>query len=755
MQFVTLTLGQGSLTEGFAFVAVEIVTEKLTIKRSASLPAAPDLVELYQQWRALYIELHSNLGFPFRIGIRSDLAEINNVSIIDFQHIDEKLCKQFHQWINAEFDRIVRPLLVNLSPDREIRILIQTDDSDVRRLPWSRWDLFQDFEQAEYALTPPVFSFLKKQKTVARIRILVILGYFEGSLESEQQALQRLAIEFSDVDVEVLQEPSLTEVQEKLNADSWQLFFFAGHSYTDRKTGIGNILINQDRSIKIGQLSADLDRASKQGLQLAIFNSCDGLGIVQELERLNVQIPQVVFMREPVPNEVARRFLTYFLQEFIQVKGYKKGQSLHLAVRKARERLKAIELKFPLESVGEPRFISASELPAIWHNLDAELNFKISLRKFLVQLIPQLWSAQQYRKYRFGFIVVVTVICIVLFGIARSWFFIGVPGIQAGIFNHGGSTVWVKIRQDIEPQIQNAFPNMQLRYKNPPSALGSPASGQGITMLLRNQLAFSQSSRALKLDELNEAKLRGFELQEVPIAIDGIAVIVNPELNIEGLTIDQLYQIYNGKIRNWRQLGGPDRQIQPYLKPEQTLPSASSYRTPPCGTYSQCISTTTEAVRAIATDRAGIFWSSASLLLKQCSVKTISLGLNPNDLVPPFKPNLSYPGYCDAIDPVNTEAFIQGKYPLTRRLRVIFREDGSIDQKAGEAYANLLLTPQGQYLLEKSGFAPLQPVKGLSSLLFRFWDKMRSQPALKKFKVHDRVGIFVCVAFNNGVEASF
>ena len=241
-------------------------------------------------------------------------------------------------------------------------------------------------------------------------------------------------------------------------------------------------------------------------------------------------------------------------------------------------------------------------------------------------------------------------------------------------------------------------------------------------MLLHNQLAFAQSSRALKIDELNEAKLRGFELQEVPVAIDGIAVIVNPDLNIQGLTVDQLYQIYNGKIRNWQQIGGPDLPIQPYLKPNQTLPSVSRYRTPPCGIYSQCIAITTEAVRAVSTDKRGIFWSSASLLLKQCSVKTISLGLKPKHLVPPFKPSLAYPSYCHAVDPVNTDAFLKGKYPLTRRLRVIVREDGSIDQKAGEAYANLLLTPQGQYLLEKAGFAPLRPVRGFKSWLFRFWD---------------------------------
>jgi len=53
-----------------------------------------------------------------------------------------------------------------------------------------------------------------------------------------------------------------------------------------------------------------------------------------------------------------------------------------------------------------------------------------------------------------------------------------------------------------------------------------------------------------------------------PIAIDGLAVAVNPNLNISGLTIDQLKSIYTGKTTNWKQLGGPNVTIA-YSRPNE------------------------------------------------------------------------------------------------------------------------------------------------------------------------------------------
>ncbi len=75
---------------------------------------------------------------------------------------------------------------------------------------------------------------------------------------------------------------------------------------------------------------------------MAIFNCCDGLGLARQLSDL--QMPQVIVMREPVPDKVAQEFLKYFLAAFAN------DQLLYLAVRHARERLQGIENEFPCAS---------------------------------------------------------------------------------------------------------------------------------------------------------------------------------------------------------------------------------------------------------------------------------------------------------------------------------------------------------------------------------------------------------------------
>ncbi len=71
-------------------------------------------------------------------------------------------------------------------------------------------------------------------------------------------------------------------------------------------------------------------------------------------------------------------------------------------------------------------------------------------------------------------------------------------------------------------------------------------------MLIDNQLAFSQSSRSVKAEENAEARQKEFSLKKIPVGIDAIAIAVNHNLNIPGLTVAQLKNIYTGKITNYR-----------------------------------------------------------------------------------------------------------------------------------------------------------------------------------------------------------
>lgn len=94
-------------------------------------------------------------------------------------------------------------------------------------------------------------------------------------------------------------------------------------------------------------------------MKLAIFNSCDGLGLAHGLEKLN--LPTTIVMREPVANRVAEEFFNYFLQGFAF-----EEKTLYISVQQARRRLQGLEDDFPGASWLPVIFINPAEEPPTW-----------------------------------------------------------------------------------------------------------------------------------------------------------------------------------------------------------------------------------------------------------------------------------------------------------------------------------------------------------------------------------------------------
>jgi phosphate transport system substrate-binding protein len=290
--------------------------------------------------------------------------------------------------------------------------------------------------------------------------------------------------------------------------------------------------------------------------------------------------------------------------------------------------------------------------------------------------------------------------------------FASVKEVPSGLFSYGGSTTWAPIRKEADSAIQNALPKFQLRYTNPTT--GNPGSGTGINMLLKNQLAFSQSSRAVKDQEYQKAQQRGFKLQEIPVAIDGIAIAANPNLNIPGLTLAQLKDIFTGKITNWQEVGGENLGIKPYSRSlaeggtveffvENVLESEKF------GRDIEFVGNTTEALRKVAKNKGGIYYASAPEVVAQCGIKPLPIGRTSGKLVPPYKEPYVQSSNCpQQRNQLNAEAFKSGEYPITRRLFVVVKKNGQIDEQAGETYAKLLLTDQGQKLISQAGFVRIR-----------------------------------------------
>jgi phosphate transport system substrate-binding protein len=86
-------------------------------------------------------------------------------------------------------------------------------------------------------------------------------------------------------------------------------------------------------------------------------------------------------------------------------------------------------------------------------------------------------------------------------------------------------------------------------------------SGTGIAALINGTVDLANASRQIKDEEVAEAQSKGVNPLEYIIARDAIAVIVNPENPVRELTLQQIADIYSGKLTNWSEVGGEDRPI--------------------------------------------------------------------------------------------------------------------------------------------------------------------------------------------------
>ncbi|MEM6597017.1 MAG: CHASE2 domain-containing protein [Cyanobacteria bacterium P01_C01_bin.69] len=371
---IILNLGSGSLTEGCQTIVGEVWSSQpnsnlpnsdlpnsnlpnsdihgrtnspptCSVRFTGQLPAAPELAVSLEQWQQLYYANHKN------IALRIKLLQEGGISYSDerFRKLCLTVSKQLNQWLDTptfrEVDRILRR---ELARSNKAQIILETRDTQLQKLPWHLWTIFAEYPSAALSFSTGNWQAISSQPiTLEQANILVTLGHDHGlDLTADLKALNHLSDEAS---LTVLKTPRLNQLHEKLwQPQGWDIFFFAGHSKTQEAIGV--IDLNEQESLTIDQLKHTLSKAIEQGLKIAIFNSCDGLGLVQQLSEL--QIPYIIVMREAVPDEVAHQFVHYLLYAFAA------GAPFHLAFREARQRLAGLDNDIP----------GASWLPIIWQN---------------------------------------------------------------------------------------------------------------------------------------------------------------------------------------------------------------------------------------------------------------------------------------------------------------------------------------------------------------------------------------------------
>lgn len=246
-----------------------------------------------------------------------------------------------------------------------------------------------------------------------------------------------------------------------------------------------------------------------------------------------------------------------------------------------------------------------------------------------------------------------------------------------------GSVTMVALMKQLQLAYTQVNPSLPTTYGVPD---GKPnGTNVGIQNLIKGEVWMSASSRPLKSAEISAG------LQSVPIARDAIAVVVGVNNPYTGsLTLDQLKQIFQGKITNWAEVGGADAPIRVINR------SANS------GTYSFFqdvvllgqpfaanggnVTTiqqdeTTPLLRALGND--GITYSTVQQVENQRTVRIVAI---------------------DGSSPGDREAVRAGNYPISRVLYLVVKQQTS---PAAKQLIEMTLSPQGQQIVERVGFIPL------------------------------------------------
>lgn len=122
---------------------------------------------------------------------------------------------------------------------------------------------------------------------------------------------------------------------------------------------------------------------------------------------------------------------------------------------------------------------------------------------------------------------------------------------KGGTVNTDGSTSMADVMGALTEAFQKKEPNITVNYSG-------TGSGSGISGVLDGTCDIGLSSRELKPEEEDQGAVANV------VALDGVAVVVNPKNKVTDLTTEQIADIFTGKISNWSELGGADAEIAVY-----------------------------------------------------------------------------------------------------------------------------------------------------------------------------------------------
>ena len=240
---------------------------------------------------------------------------------------------------------------------------------------------------------------------------------------------------------------------------------------------------------------------------------------------------------------------------------------------------------------------------------------------------------------------------------------------------------------------------MKLRPEYSVAVTGG-GSGTGISSLINNTCDIAEVSREMKAGEIDMAKSKGVTPFEIKVALDGLAVIVHPSNPVSELTIEQLADIFIGRVTNWKQVGGRDEKIVLLSREVNS------------GTH---VYFKEHVVRKGVADGKEEFAPEA-LMLPSSQAIADEVAQNP-DAIGYFgmgyitkKEKAIHVAMSSGAPYVapTMENVVTGDYPISRPLLMYTKGE---PQGAVKAFIDFVLSPEGQTVVKKIDFVPVKPVE--------------------------------------------
>ena len=249
---------------------------------------------------------------------------------------------------------------------------------------------------------------------------------------------------------------------------------------------------------------------------------------------------------------------------------------------------------------------------------------------------------------------------------------------------HAAQSIVIKGSTTVLPIAQAALEAYMKANKDVQISLSGAGSGDGIKALIDKTTDIANSSREIKQEEISLAATKGVKPVTNVIAYDALLPVVHPSNKVKDLSIDQLSQIYQGKITNWKEVGGADLKIVVISRDSSsgTFESWDHFimKKAKVSPRAQMMASNGAIVTAIANNRYAIGYLGMGYVNK--SVKPLQVA-----------------GITGSVQTV-----LSKQYPLARELYMYTN-----GEPTGEVakFIAFVKSAAGQKIVEKTGFVPL------------------------------------------------